>query len=159
MKKIFTGILFLLICVTGADVFAKPLKKVNLLFEDRDFELNFVYNPNLIISTPQQFLILGDQKIALKSDALIGKTPFSKIETEFKTVVSETELKTFLQDAALLKSIDSKPVEINLDPKTDTITFSGDPIFAYDIEFELIKTQKDRLTPILLKKNNLHYED
>lgn len=112
-------------------------EKLNLVFPDRILTLNFEAQPELLMKTPQDFLILGDNRIPLDlQGSLVGENEFLQTETDFVIEISPDNLREFFKGSSILRDENIKnTVEIRLDEE-DEILFEGQPRDGFDIEEE-----------------------
>ncbi|HEY5714710.1 MAG TPA: VanW family protein [Candidatus Gracilibacteria bacterium] len=108
-----------------------------LIFDHQILRVNFETQPGLLQTSHQHFLQIGNQKIplALEGRLLGDMDGIGEIKTEFVTEISPQKLKNFLEEAAILKPHDPKPVEINMDGEGNII-FEGKPQAGYQIDFD-----------------------
>ncbi|MCK5460684.1 VanW family protein [Candidatus Gracilibacteria bacterium] len=136
IKKSFAILLFGFVFL-NQDASAKSVsvpKDLNLIFEDRIITLNFEVQPQLLLESPQHFLVIKGKRLDLDMQGILPmKNEFFEIQTQFKTQVSPKSLHDFFASASLLKDKRNAPVEINFDEK-GKITFTGKPHNGYEIE-------------------------
>ena len=90
-------------------------EKINLVFDDRIITLNFRSNPTLLKKLPVHYVRIGNKKVPVDLEHnLPSKLLASQLYTEFKTVVSEKNLKMYFDDTSLLGTPDTRPIRISV---------------------------------------------
>lgn len=112
-------------------------KKLNLVFEDRIFTVNFRTHPDLLSQAPKHSLSVGGIQIPISlSNGLSEVDSLLPINTEFKTVVSKEQLQKYFESTSLSIQHDSKPVEVRFDDFGNIIFEGGSPQGGFEINYE-----------------------
>ena len=120
------------------------LTEIHLIFPDRILAVNFQTQPELLVQTPQHYLLFHDQKIPVD---LQGDLPQSagmlNVQTEFITQISQTKLEEFFSETSLSRERTHNTVEVNLDEAGFPV-FEGEPHDGFEIDYTKLTALMNR---------------